>query len=118
MWKRSRVSTIRRSVVVNGALSGDEDLVIEGRVNGDINVPGNVVTVLKHGEVNGNTAARVVDVAGAVRGNITAVERVDLRDTCSVAGNVCAPRVVVARLGAHVRGAIDMRPRQGGKKIA
>ena len=118
MWTRRRVSAIGKAVVVNGELSGDEDLVIEGRVDGDINVPGNAVTVLKHGEVNGNTAARAVDVAGAVRGNITAVERVDLRDTCSVEGNVCAPLVVVARLGAHVRGAIDMRSRQGGKKVA
>ena len=91
MWTRRRVSAIGKAVVVNGELSGDEDLVIEGRVDGDINVPGNAVTVLKHGEVNGNTAARAVDVAGAVRGNITAVERV------RSAGHVLGRGVTFAR---------------------
>ena len=107
MTERTAVTTIGESIVFKGELSADEDLVIEGQVEGNINVNQNVLTVGEHGKVKAAVIAKTVVVAGKVRGNIMATEKVGIRDTCSMEGNICTPRLAMA-LGAYFRGGVDM----------
>ena len=108
MSERTVVSGIGRSIVIKGELSGNEDLAIEGRVEGKVNLNQTLLTVGEHGNVKAQIAAKAVVVIGRVQGNITAVEKVEIRDKGSVDGDVCAPRVAISE-GAHFRGSIDMR---------
>ena len=113
-WPDStRVSILNESVVITGELTGDDDLVIEGQVDGSINMPRSEVTIREHGRVNADIVARVVVVSGAVQGNIRAVKRIELLKNCSVVGDVSAPRVTVAPLGVRLRGALEVRRWRG-----
>ncbi len=116
MPPRTTVTTIGESIVIKGELSGDEDLVIQGRIEGRINLNQNALTVSEHGSVEAAIIANTVVVAGKVRGDIRAAEKVDLRDTCSVEGDICAPRAAIA-IGAYFCGGIDMRQSQGGEPV-
>ncbi|HSF99614.1 MAG TPA: polymer-forming cytoskeletal protein [Vicinamibacterales bacterium] len=107
---------IGKSVVIKGELTGSEDLTIEGQVEGKIELKQNVLTIGPNGRIKAQVVAKVVVVQGDVHGDITATERVDIRDNGSVDGDVSAPRVAIAD-GAHFRGSIDMQ-RQGTKAPA
>ena len=91
--------------------------MIDGQVEGKIDLNQNALTVGEHGKVKATVVAKTVVVAGEVRGNIIAAEKVDVRDTCSMEGDIYAPRVAIA-LGANFRGGIDMRQSQSGKPAA
>jgi cytoskeletal protein CcmA (bactofilin family) len=107
---------IGKSVVIKGDLSGSEDLTIEGQVEGKIELRQNVLTIGPNGKIKAQVFAKAVVVQGEVQGNITATERVDIRDNGSVDGDLSAPRVAIAD-GAHFRGSIDMQ-RQGAAAAA
>ena len=104
---------IGKSVVIKGELSGSEDLTIEGQVEGKIELRQNVLTIGPNARIKAQVFAKTVVVQGEVHGNVTATERVDIRDNGSVDGDLSAPRVSIAD-GAHFRGSIDMQ-RQGAK---
>ena len=99
---------IGESVVMKGELSGSEDLAVEGTVEGTIELRDNVLTVGPNGRVKAQIFAKSVIVLGTVNGNITASDRVDIRDAGSVDGNIVSPRVAIAD-GAHFRGSVDMQ---------
>jgi cytoskeletal protein CcmA (bactofilin family) len=105
------IGTIGKSVVIKGELNASEDLVIEGQVDGKIEIRQHVVTIGSNGKIKAQVFAKAVIVQGEVVGNITATEKVDIRDNGSVDGDLVAPRVAIAE-GAHFRGSIDMQ-RQG-----
>lgn len=107
------IVNIGKSVIIKGELSGSEDLTIEGQVEGKIELRQNVLTIGSNGKIKAQIFAKTVVVQGEVHGNITATERVDIRDNGSVDGDLSSPRVAIAD-GAHFRGSIDMQ-RQGGK---
>jgi len=102
------VVNIGKSVVIKGELSGSEDLVIEGTVDGKVELSEHVLTVGSHGKLKAEVFAKIVIVLGEVVGNITASEKVDIRDSGSVDGDIVAPRVAIAE-GAHLRGSVDMQ---------
>jgi cytoskeletal protein CcmA (bactofilin family) len=104
---------IGKSVVIKGELTGSEDLTIEGHVEGKIELRQNVLTIGPNGKIKAQVFAKSVVILGEVTGNVTASEKVDLRDNGSVDGDIAAPRVAIAE-GAHFRGSIDMQ-RTGGK---
>ena len=104
---------IGKSVVIKGELTGSEDLTIEGHVEGKIELRQNVLTIGPNGKIKAQVFAKSVVILGEVTGNVTASEKVDLRDNGSVDGDIAAPRVAIAE-GAHFRGSIDMQ-RAGGK---
>jgi len=108
--ERSTVN-IGKSVVIKGELSGSEDLTIEGQVDGKIELRQNVLTIGPNGKIKAQVFAKSVVILGEVTGNVTASEKVDIRDNGSVDGDIAAPRVAIAE-GAHFRGSIDMQ-RQG-----
>ena len=104
---------IGKSVVIKGELNGSEDLTIEGQVEGKIELRQNVLTIGPNGRIKAQVFAKSVIILGEVTGNVTASEKVDLRDNGSVDGDIAAPRVAIAE-GAHFRGSIDMQ-RAGAK---
>ncbi len=104
---------IGKSVVIKGELSGSEDLTIEGHVEGRIDLKGNVLTIGPNGKIKAEVFAKSVVVLGEVTGNVTASEKVDIRDNGSVDGDIASPRVAIAE-GAHFRGSVDMQ-RAGAK---
>jgi cytoskeletal protein CcmA (bactofilin family) len=99
---------IGKSVFIKGELSGSEDLTIEGNVEGRIELKDNTLTIGPNGKIRAEVFAKQVIVLGEVTGNVTASEKVDIRDNGSVDGDVTSPRVAIAE-GAHFRGAIDMQ---------
>jgi len=107
---------IGKSVIIKGELSGSEDLTIEGHVEGRIDLKDNVLTIGPNGKIKAEVFAKAVVVLGEVTGNVTASEKVDIRDNGSVDGDIASPRVAIAE-GAHFRGAVDMQ-RAGAKAQA
>jgi cytoskeletal protein CcmA (bactofilin family) len=104
---------IGKSVIIKGELNGSEDLAIEGQVEGKIELRQNVLTIGANGRIKAQVFAKAVIILGEVTGNVTASEKVDIRDNGSVDGDITSPRVAIAE-GAHFRGSIDMQ-RSGGK---
>ena len=104
---------IGKSVVIKGELNGSEDLTIEGQVEGKIELRQNILTIGPNGRIKAQVFAKAVIILGEVNGNVTASEKVDIRDNGSVDGDIAAPRVAIAE-GAHFRGSIDMQ-RAGAK---
>jgi len=101
------VVNIGKSVVIKGELNGSEDLTIEGHVEGKIELRDHVLTIGPNGKIKAELFAKAVVVLGEVKGNITATEKVDIRENGAVDGDITAPRVAIAE-GAHFRGSVDM----------
>jgi cytoskeletal protein CcmA (bactofilin family) len=99
---------IGKSVVIKGELNGSEDLTIEGHVEGRIELKDHVLTIGPNGKIKAQVFAKAVIVLGEVNGNVTASEKVDIRDGGSVDGDIISPRVAIAE-GAHFRGSVDMQ---------
>jgi cytoskeletal protein CcmA (bactofilin family) len=101
---------IGKSVVIKGELNGSEDLTIEGHIEGKIELKDHVLTIGPNGKIKAQVFAKAVVVLGEVNGNVTASEKVDIRDGGSVDGDIVSPRVAIAE-GAHFRGSVDMQRR-------
>lgn len=99
---------IGSTLTLKGDLQGEEDLVIEGRIEGKIAVKQGSVTVGEKGRVEADIEAASIQVAGFVKGNLTALERVVLLESGRVEGNITA-RSVSLENGCHFKGSIDMQ---------
>jgi len=110
------VVNIGKSVVIKGELNGSEDLTIEGHVEGKIELKDHVLTIGPNGKINAQVFAKAVIVLGEVNGNVTASEKVDIRDNGSVDGDIISPRVAIAE-GAHFRGSVDMQRKPGAPQV-
>ena len=109
---------IGKSVVIKGELNGSEDLTIEGHVEGTIQLRDHILTIGSNGRIKAQVFAKAVIVLGEVTGNVTASEKVDIRDNGSVDGDIVSPRVAIAE-GAHFRGTVDMqRSKAAGQPAA
>jgi len=106
------VVTIGKSIVIKGELSGSEDLTIEGKVEGKIELKQHILTIGSHGRIRAQIFAKEVVVLGEVVGNVQASEKIVIRDNGMVEGDLVAPRVAIAE-GARFRGGIDMQPENG-----
>ena len=107
------IVNIGKSVVIKGELNGSEDLTIEGHVEGTIQLRDHVLTIGPNGRIKAQVFAKSVIVLGEVHGNVSASDKVDIRENGSVDGDLIAPRVAIAE-GAHFRGSVDMQ-RKGGQ---
>src|SRR3954462_2908428 len=99
---------IGKSVVINGELNGSDELTIEGHVKGNIEQKDHVLTIGPNGKIRAQVFAKAVIVLGEVNGNVTATEKVDIRDGGSVDGDIISPRVAIAE-AANFRGSVDMQ---------
>jgi cytoskeletal protein CcmA (bactofilin family) len=102
----SRISFIGAQIRFQGELLGDEDVLVEGRVEGRVKIS-RALRVGLQGVVMAEVAAANVVIAGRVVGNVSAGERVELLPTGILEGNIQAPRIVIGE-GARFMGRIDM----------
>jgi cytoskeletal protein CcmA (bactofilin family) len=105
-----RIVNIGKSVQIKGELTGNEDLSIEGKVDGKIFLKDHSLTIGANGHITAEIHAKAVIVVGEVIGNITADDKVEVAATGSMQGDISAPRVVLAD-GARFKGSIDMEPK-------
>lgn len=105
----SAKASIGPTIVINGHISGDEDVVISGTCEGTINLPKHTLTIQSGGHVRADVAANTVQIEGQVEGDVDGVDKVVLAATGRMEGNIKAPRVIVND-GAKFKGSIDMDP--------
>lgn len=94
------------SISVKGEISGAEDILIQGTVDGTLNLKQNIVTVGKSGRVSANVYGRIIHVEGEVTGDCFGTEQVVVHKSGTVKGNITAPRVSLED-GARLKGTID-----------
>lgn len=104
-------ATIGPSIIIKGDLSGDEDLIIEGRVEGKVDLKQHNVTIGSNGRVKADIIGKVVTIEGEVDGNVYAQEQAILRKAGAIRGNISAPRVMLED-GSRFKGSIDMEARE------
>ena len=102
-----RMANIGKSISIKGDLTGNEDLEIEGKIDGRVELPNNQLTIGANGQVQAELKAKAVVIVGHVTGNVVGTERVEIQVTGIVDGDVTAPKLVVAE-GARINGAIHM----------
>lgn len=100
-------ATIGRSITIHGEVTGDEDLLIQGRVDGSVELSQQAITVGQDGRVTAAITGRIIVVEGHVEGDLKAEEQVVLKASAKVQGDIASPRVVLED-GATFTGGIDM----------
>jgi len=98
---------IGKSFVIKGQVSCDGDLYIDGQVEGSVDPKGNRLTIGPEGRLKANVIARSVVVRGKLEGNIQASERVDLKQSAVVVGDIVTQSISIES-GAHIKGSIEV----------
>lgn len=114
---RADVAHIGKSVLVKGELSGSEDLYLDGEVEGSIDLRGHSLTIGPNGRVRANVNARDVVVHGKVEGNLRATDRVELKKSAILVGDIFTQRIVIED-GAFFKGSIDIVRAEAPKPAA
>ncbi|HTC93588.1 MAG TPA: polymer-forming cytoskeletal protein [Terriglobales bacterium] len=104
---RAEVAHIGKSVLIKGELSGSEDLYLDGEVEGSVDLKQHSLTVGPHGRIRANIRAREVIVHGKVDGNIAGDEKVELKKSAVLSGDITTQRIMIED-GAFFKGAIDL----------
>jgi cytoskeletal protein CcmA (bactofilin family) len=101
------IMDLGKSVFIKGELTASEDLTIYGQMEGSIKLPDHTLTIGPHADIRAAVAAKAVVVMGAVTGDVTASERIEIQTGGSVIGDVVAPRLVIAD-GGSLQGKVQM----------
>jgi cytoskeletal protein CcmA (bactofilin family) len=104
---RAEVAHIGKSVKVKGELSGSEDLYFDGEAEGSVDLHEHTLTIGPNGRIRATLVAREIIVHGKVEGNVCASEKVELKRSCTLIGDVSTKRIVIED-GAFFKGAIDI----------
>lgn len=102
-------ATIGPSISIRGEVTGSEDLLIEGNIEGAVDLKDNCVTVGKGAKVNASITGNVIRVEGTVTGDLYGSEQVVVHSTGCVRGNIASPRLILED-GARLKGSIDTEP--------
>src|SRR5262245_61691762 len=105
--ERRIVAWIGKSVRIEGKVVSDEDLTIDGHVDGSIELGNHSLTIGPSAAIKADLFAKIITISGKVKGNVKAVERIDLRATGAIEGDVTAPRFKMTD-GASVAGKVDV----------
>lgn len=105
--RKAETAVVGSSIRIQGDLTGDEDLLVHGRVEGTITLKNNQMTVGKDGHVNATVEAKSIQIEGTVDGDLRGKEQVIVTRTGAVHGNIAAPRVTLED-GCRFKGSIDM----------
>lgn len=108
-------AVIGPKIKFKGELTGEEDLLIQGRVEGIIDLKGNHLTIGEQGSVKANLMAKTITINGTVEGDVIGQERIEIKSSSNVKGNLVAARVTLED-GAKFRGSIDME--SAGKSLS
>ena len=102
------IMNLGTAIVIKGELSASEDLTLYGKMEGSVTLHGgHTLTIGRHADIRGPLDAKAVVIQGAVTGNVTARERVEIQPTGSVSGDVSSPRLAIAD-GASIRGKVHV----------
>ena len=125
--QRPGPAVIGKSVVIKGEISSSEDLFVDGEVRGAIELRDHSLTVGPNGKVDANVTAREIVVQGTLNGNVHASDRIEIRKTGSLLGDLTTSRIIIED-GAYFKGSIDIlrpgkadpqhRPTPGSAKIS
>jgi cytoskeletal protein CcmA (bactofilin family) len=105
---RGDVGHIGKSVVIRGELTGNEDLYLDGEIEGNIDLRDHKLVIGPNGKIKATITARDIVVHGRVEGNVNATERVELKKGCTLVGDVGTQRIVIED-GAFFKGSIDIK---------
>jgi cytoskeletal protein CcmA (bactofilin family) len=94
------------SMSIKGELSGSEDLTLYGHMEGSIRLPDHTLTIGPNADIRAEISAKALVIMGTVTGNVTAAEKVDIRATGSLIGDLVSPRLAIAD-GGSVRGRVQ-----------
>jgi cytoskeletal protein CcmA (bactofilin family) len=108
MPKTGEFAHIGKSVVIKGELSGSEDLYIDGTVEGTIQLRGNNLVIGPNGHVHADVSTKVVVIQGKLEGNIRATERVELRKSAVIVGDIVTQRIAMED-GAYLKGKVEIQ---------
>jgi cytoskeletal protein CcmA (bactofilin family) len=108
----NELANIGKSVVIKGEVSGSEDLFVDGEVEGSIDLRNHSLTVGPNGKVKASVTAKSIVVQGKVDGSMTASDRLDLRKSAVVTGDVTTQRIAIEE-GAFLKGKVDIQKDQG-----
>ena len=100
-------SHITAGVTIKGEISGNEDVIIDGTIEGPVKLSDGILTIGKTGGVKGNVSAKEVIIHGSVTGNIDAQSRVEIKQTGQIVGDIVTSRIVIDD-GARCKGAIEI----------
>jgi cytoskeletal protein CcmA (bactofilin family) len=100
------VMDLGKSVVIKGELSGSEDFTLYGQMDGSIRLPDHTLTIGPHADIRAEVLARSVVVMGAVTGNVTAADKVEIQATGFVTGDIVTSRLAIAD-GGGLRGRVE-----------
>jgi len=114
---RAEMARIGKLVSVKGELSGREDLFVDGEVEGSIDLAGHLLTVGPNGRIRANISAQSVVVFGRIEGNVRGSERVELRKSAIVSGDILTQRIVIED-GAFLKGGIDIQKPESRREYA
>ena len=130
MWKRDQsavpsgapgadgsvetVMDLGKSVIIKGELSGSEDLTLCGQMEGSITLPAHTLTIGAGADIKAEISAKTVVIMGAVTGNVTAGDKLEIHATGSVTGDIVAPRLVIVD-GGCLHGTVTMPQSDGGR---
>ena len=131
MWKRDQSATparapgsdrpsvetvmdLGKSVIIKGELSGSEDLTLCGQMEGRIKLPAHTLTIGSDADINAEISAKTVVIMGAVTGNVTAGEKLEILATGSVTGDIVSPRLVIVD-GGRLHGTVKMPQSERGR---
>ncbi len=110
--KSGEFALIGKSVVIKGELSGSEDLYLDGHVEGSIELRDHSLTVGPNGNVKASVTAKGVVVQGKLDGSINATDRVELRQSAVVTGDLTTQRISIEE-GAFLKGKVDIQKEKG-----
>jgi cytoskeletal protein CcmA (bactofilin family) len=110
------MANIGKSITIKGDLTGDEDIQVEGSVEGRVDLPNNQFTVGPEGRVRAEIHAKGVVVIGQVTGDIVAAERLEVQATGVINGDIKSPRLIVHE-GAVINGAVEMSKAPAPAKV-
>ena len=110
-------AVIGSTISIKGDLTGEEDLLIEGRVEGKIELRHHSVTVGKNGHIKADIYGKTITVEGTVEGNLYGEEQLIVRQSGTVRGNIVSPRVALED-GSNFKGSIDMSPKEKSASLA
>jgi cytoskeletal protein CcmA (bactofilin family) len=102
------VAHIGKSITIKGDLAGEEDLVLDGRIEGRVELPDHHLTIGPNGHVQAELSAKEVTIDGKVNGNVTATDRVEIRESGRLEGDVVSPRLLIQE-GAELNGKVSMK---------
>jgi cytoskeletal protein CcmA (bactofilin family) len=102
------VMNLGKSVVIKGELQASEDLTLYGQMEGSVRLSDHTLTIGPHADIRADISAKSVVITGAVAGNVTARERVEIQPTGSVTGDIVSPRLMMAE-GGYLHGRVDLK---------